>query len=132
MELTPKDMGTSQKTILVVEDDALSMRLFRDVLRAHGYRVLQSEDGITALQLTREHHPDLILMDIQLPGMSGLEAVKWIKEDNGLKAIPIIAVTASAMKGDKAKMLAGGCDDYLPKPVKLKQLVAIIECFFRP
>jgi two-component system, cell cycle response regulator DivK len=125
-------MGASSKTILVVEDDALSMRLFRDVLRAHGYCVLQSEDGITALQLARRHHPDLILMDIQLPGMSGLEAVKWIREDDDLKAIPIIAVTASAMKGDKAKILASGCDDYLPKPVKLKQLVAIIERFMRP
>jgi two-component system, cell cycle response regulator DivK len=94
--------------------------------------VLQAEDGITALLMTRKHQPDLILMDIQLPGMSGLDVVKWVREDDRLKTIPIVAVTASAMKGDKAKILAGGCDDYLPKPVPLKQLVAILERFLRP
>jgi two-component system, cell cycle response regulator DivK len=125
-------MGPSQRSILVVEDDALSMRLLSDVLRAHGYYVLQAEDGITALLMTRKHQPDLILMDILLPGISGMEVVKWIREDDRLKTIPIIAVTASAMKGDKAKMLAGGCDDYLPKPVPLKQLVAMLERFLRP
>jgi two-component system, cell cycle response regulator DivK len=125
-------MGLSQRSILVVEDDALSMRLLSDVLRAHGYCVLQAEDGITALLMTRKHQPDLILMDILLPGISGMEVVRWIREDDRLKTIPIIAVTASAMKGDKAKMLAGGCDDYLPKPVPLKQLVAMLERFLRP
>jgi two-component system cell cycle response regulator DivK len=105
------------------------MKLFHAVLRAHGYTVLQSETGLAALELTRKHHPDLILMDIQLPGMSGLEVTKRIREDEDLKTIPIIAVTASAMRGDKARFLAGGCDDYLPKPIRLWRLVATIEQF---
>src|SRR4030095_8879626 len=96
-------MGASPKTILVVEDDPLSMRLFSDVLRAHGYNVLKTGDGLEALMLTRQHRPDLILMDLQLPGgVSGLEVVRWIKEDDDLKAIPVVAVTAAAMKDDKA------------------------------
>jgi two-component system, cell cycle response regulator DivK len=120
-------IGASPKTILIVEDDALSMRLFRDVQRVHGYRVLQSSRGIEALRLARQHRPDIILMDIQLPDVSGLEVVRWIKEDERLSAIPIVAVTASAMKEDKARMLGGGCDAYLAKPVPLRQLVATVE-----
>jgi two-component system cell cycle response regulator DivK len=124
-------MGVSPKTILVVEDDPLSMRLFSDVLRAHGYNVLKTGEGTTALELTRQYHPDLILMDIQLPGVSGLEIVKWIKEDDDLKAIPIVAVTGSAMKGDKARILGGGCEGYLAKPVALRRLLAVVEQFLR-
>jgi two-component system cell cycle response regulator DivK len=123
-------MGASPKTILVVEDDQLSMRLFSDVLRAHGYNVLKTGDGIEALMLTRQHRPDLILMDIQLRGgVSGLEVVKWVKEDDDLKAIPIVAVTAAAMKDDKAKMLRGGCEGYLAKPVPLRRLLTVVEQF---
>jgi two-component system cell cycle response regulator DivK len=123
-------MGASPKTILVVEDDPLSMRLFSDVLRAHGYNVLKTGDGLEALMLTRQHRPDLILMDIQLPGgVSGLEVVKWVKEDDDLKAIPIVAVTAVAMKDGKAKMLRGGCEGYLAKPVPLRQLLTVVEQF---
>lgn len=124
-------IGASPKTILVVEDDALSMRLFRDVLRAHGYNVLESSSGTEALGLARQHRPHLILMDIQLPDVSGLEVVRWIKEDERLNAIPIVAVTASAMKGDKTRMLGGGCDAYLAKPVPLPQLIAIVERYLR-
>jgi two-component system cell cycle response regulator DivK len=124
-------IGASPKTVLVVEDDALSMRLFRDVLRAHGYNVLQSSSGMEALTLARRHRPHLILMDIQLPDVSGLEVVRWVKEDERLSAIPVVAVTASAMKGDKARMLGGGCDAYLSKPVPLRQLVATVERYLR-
>ncbi len=85
-----------QKTVLIVEDNELNMKLFNDLLEAHGYATLQSRNGMEALELARAHKPDLILMDIQLPEVSGLEVTKWIKEDDELKIIPVIAVTAFA------------------------------------
>ena len=115
----PSREGAAAKTILVVEDNELNMKLFRDLLEVQGYRVLQTRDGMEALKLARQHRPDLILMDIQLPGVSGLEVTKWIKEDTTLKAIPIIAVTAFAMKGDEEKIRRGGCEAYLAKPISV-------------
>ena len=102
------------------------MRLFNDLLEAKGYQTLQSRDGLDALKIARESKPDLILMDIQLPGMSGLEVTKLIKEDENLKTIPIIAVTAFAMKGDEEKFRQGGCEDYLAKPISTSGLLEII------
>ena len=98
------------KTILIVEDNELNMKLFHDLLDAHGYATIQTMDGAEVVDLARKHHPDLILMDIQLPEVSGLEVVKWIKDDEDLKSIPIVAVTAFAMKGDEEKILDGGCE----------------------
>jgi len=89
------------KTLLIVEDNALNMKFFHDLLDAHGYDTLQSKDGMEALAIAREKGPDLILMDIQLPEVSSLKVTKWMKEDNNLKSIPVIAVTAFAMKGDE-------------------------------
>jgi two-component system, cell cycle response regulator DivK len=89
--------------VLIVEDNDLNMKLFNDLLVAHGYDTLQTKDGVEALALARQHRPDLILMDIQLPEISGLQVTKWIKEDKNLSMIPIIAVTAFAMKGDREK-----------------------------
>ena len=89
------------KTVLIVEDNELNMKLFHDLLDAHGYATLQTRDGMEALAMAREHKPDLILMDIQLPEVSGLEVTKWIKEDDNLKSIPVVAVSAFAMKGDE-------------------------------
>ena len=94
-------MDAKTKTVLIVEDNELNMKLFHDLLEAHGYNILQTRDGMEALDLAREHRPDLILMDIQLPEVSGLEVTKWLKEDDELKAIPVVAVTAFAMKGDE-------------------------------
>src|SRR5205807_10059891 len=91
------------RTVLIVEDNELNMKLFHDLLDAHGYKTIQTRDGLEALDLARKHRPDLILMDIQLPEVSGLEVTKWLKEDDNLKAIPVIAVTAFAMKGDEEK-----------------------------
>src|SRR2546422_9541064 len=105
------------KTVLIVEDNDLNMKLFHDLLEAHGYDTLQTKDGMEALKLAREHRPDLILMDIQLPEVSGLEVTKWIKEDDELRSIPIIAVTAFAMKGDEEKIREGGCEAYIAKPI---------------
>ncbi|HEX6120715.1 MAG TPA: response regulator, partial [Dongiaceae bacterium] len=104
--MTPEEKRrrASEKTILIVEDNELNMKLFHDLIQAHGYNILQTKDGMEALKLARQHKPDLILMDIQLPEVSGLEVTKWIKEDDNLKSIPIIAVTAFAMKGDEEKI----------------------------
>ena len=121
--------GNATKTVLVVEDNELNMKLFHDLLEAHGYRILQSKDGLEALKLAREHRPDLILMDIQLPEVSGLEVTKWIKEDENLCDIPVIAVTAFAMKGDEEKIREGGCEAYIAKPISVKSFLETVERF---
>ena len=117
------------KRVLIVEDNDLNMKLFHDLLEAHGYDILQTKDGMEALQLARQHHPDLILMDIQLPEVSGLEVTKWIKEDDDLKAIPVIAVTAFAMKGDEEKIRNGGCEAYIAKPISVANFMRTVERF---
>jgi two-component system cell cycle response regulator DivK len=117
------------KTVLIVEDNELNMKLFTDLLDAHGYDTIQTRDGLEALVLAREHHPDLILMDIQLPEVSGLEITKWIKEDDDLKSIPVVAVTAFAMKGDEEKIREGGCEAYIAKPISLQQFLDTVKRF---
>jgi len=107
------------KTILVVEDNELNMKLFHDLLEAQGYRVLQTGEGLAAFQLAREHRPDLIVMDIQLPAISGLEVTGWLKEDPDLARIPVVAVTAFAMKGDETRIREGGCEAYVAKPISV-------------
>lgn len=111
------------KTVLIVEDNELNLKLFQDLLEAHGFETLQTKDGRQALELTREHKPDLIIMDIQLPEVSGLEVTSWIKNDDSIKHIPIIAVTAFAMKGDEEKMREGGCEAYIAKPISVTQFI---------
>lgn len=131
-EVNGKSIGKangSAKTVLVVEDNELNMKLFHDLLEAHGYNILQTKDGMEALRLAREHHPDLILMDIQLPEVSGLEVTKWIKEDDNLKAIPVIAVTAFAMKGDEEKIRDGGCEAYIAKPISVTNFLQTVQQF---
>ena len=115
------------KTVLVVEDNDLNMKLFHDLLEAHGYNILQTKDGMEALRMAREHRPDLILMDIQLPEVSGLEVTKWIKEDDELKSIPVVAVTAFAMKGDEEKIREGGCEAYISKPISVANFLETVE-----
>lgn len=117
------------KTVLVVEDNDLNMKLFHDLLEAHGYNILQTKDGMDALRLARKHRPDLILMDIQLPEVSGLEVTKWIKEDDALKSIPVVAVTAFAMKGDEEKIREGGCEAYIAKPISVTNFLQTVERF---
>ncbi len=117
------------KTVLVVEDNELNMKLFHDLLEAHGYNILQTKDGIEALRIAREHVPDLILMDIQLPEVSGLEVTRWIKEDDNLKKIPVIAVTAFAMKGDEEKIRDGGCEAYISKPISVAHFLQTVQRF---
>jgi two-component system cell cycle response regulator DivK len=116
-----------RKSVLIVEDNDLNMKLFNDLLEAHGYTTLQTKDGVEALRLARQHRPDLILMDIQLPEVSGLEVTKWLKEDDDLRAIPVIAVTAFAMKGDEEKIRNGGCEAYIAKPISVAGFMRTIE-----
>ncbi|MGI9415958.1 MAG: response regulator [Hyphomicrobiales bacterium] len=117
------------KTILIVEDNELNMNLFHDLLEAHGYKTLQTRDGLSALDIAREHMPDLILMDIQLPEVSGLEVTKWLKEDENLRTIPVIAVTAFAMKGDEEKIREGGCEAYISKPISVNSFLETVDKF---
>ncbi len=127
-EVSGKMNGVA-KTVLVVEDNDLNMKLFHDLLEAHGYNILQTKDGMEALQLARQHRPDLILMDIQLPEVSGLEVTKWLKEDDSLKSIPVVAVTAFAMKGDEEKIREGGCEAYIAKPISVTNFLQTVERF---
>ncbi len=117
------------KRVLIVEDNELNMKLFHDLLEAHGYETIQTRDGLKALDLAREHRPDLILMDIQLPEVSGLEVTKWLKEDEDLKHIPVIAVTAFAMKGDEERIREGGCEAYLSKPISVATFLETVRSF---
>ena len=117
------------KTVLVVEDNELNMKLFRDLLEAQDYDVLETREGLQALTLARQHKPDLILMDIQLPEISGLEVTKWLKEDEELAPIPVIAVTAFAMKGDEERIREGGCEAYLSKPISVMQFLDTVKTY---
>jgi two-component system cell cycle response regulator DivK len=117
------------KTVLIVEDNELNMKLFHDLLEAHGYGTLQTRTGIEALELARKYRPDLILMDIQLPEVSGLEVTKWIKEDDDLSTIPVIAVTAFAMKGDEERIRQGGCEAYISKPISVTKFLETVRSY---
>ena len=125
-------MGPLDKTVLVVEDNDLNMKLFHDLLEMGGYNVLQAKDGMEGWRMAREQRPDLILMDIQLPSVDGLEVTKWLKDDENLKSIPVIAVTAFAMKGDEEKIREGGCDGYIVKPISLSDFLETVERFAKP
>jgi len=117
------------KTVMIVEDNELNMKLFHDLLESQGYATIQTNNGMEALDLARAHHPDLILMDIQLPEVSGLVVTKWLKEDEELKSIPVVAVTAFAMKGDEERILAGGCEGYISKPISVPHFLETIASY---
>ena len=115
------------KTVLIVEDDACNMRLLDDLLGSQGYVTLQAKDGADVLGVVRQHRPDLILMDIRLPTISGLEVTRALKQDEDLRTIPVVAVTAFAMKGDEEKIRRSGCDDYVSKPISLPDFLETIN-----
>jgi signal transduction histidine kinase/ActR/RegA family two-component response regulator len=127
-----QEISTSSPLILIVEDNALNVNTIASYLTAKGYRSIVANDGQAAIELTEQHDPDLILMDIQMPGMDGLEAIIKIRQNPQLITTPIIALTALAMDGDREKCLRAGANDYLTKPVKLKQLHATIQQFLAP
>jgi two-component system cell cycle response regulator DivK len=122
----------TKKTVLIVEDNELNMKLFNDLLEAHGYATLKTAHGNEAMELAPRHRPDLILMDIQLPEVSGLEVTRWLKADPELKSIPVIAVTAFAMKGDEERIREGGCEAYLSKPISVAKFLATVRSFLEP
>jgi two-component system, cell cycle response regulator DivK len=115
------------KTVLIVEDNELNMKLFHDLLEAQGYETLCTGEGLTAFNLAKTHKPDLIVMDIQLPAISGLEVTRWLKEDPALAHIPVVAVTAFAMKGDEERILDGGCEVYVAKPISVTSFLDTIR-----
>jgi two-component system cell cycle response regulator DivK len=115
------------KKVLIVEDNELNMKLFHDLLDSQGYQTLQTREGLQALALARLHKPDLILMDIQLPEISGLEVTKWLKDDEELSHIPVVAVTAFAMKGDEERIRNGGCEAYISKPISVIHFLDVVR-----
>ncbi|MBK9079439.1 MAG: response regulator [Hyphomicrobium sp.] len=123
------DPRLGQRTVLIVEDNELNMKLFNDLLVAHGYRIIQTRNGFDAIDLARTHRPDLILMDIQLPEISGLEVTRWLKDDENLRHIPVIAVTAFAMKGDEERIRSGGCEAYISKPISVMTFLETVRRF---
>jgi len=116
-----------KKKVLIVEDNELNMKLFEDLLGAHGYDTIKTRDGGQVLEIARAQKPDLIIMDIQLPEVSGLEVTQWLKSDHELRAIPVIAVTAFAMKGDEDKIRQGGCEDYVSKPISITDFIKVVQ-----
>lgn len=118
--------------VLIVEDNELNMKLFNDLLEAHGYNTIKTRDGRLAVGMAREHKPDLILMDIQLPEVSGLDIIRLLKADDELKSIPVIAITAFAMKGDEDKIRGSGCEDYISKPISVMGFITTVRKYLEP
>ena len=121
----------SGESVLIIEDNARNLKLVRDVLQFHGYATLEADSGEAGIELAREHHPALILMDVQLPGMDGRAALKVLKADASTQHIPVIALTSFAMKGDRESLLAEGFDDYMAKPIDIKELPRVVESYLR-
>jgi len=118
-----------KKRILIVEDNDLNLKLFRDLLTAHGYDTIETKEGLEAIRLTKDQHPDLILMDIQLPEVSGLDVTRRLKAEKGICDIPIVAVTAFAMKDDEEKILSAGCEAYISKPISIVGFLNTVRRF---
>ena len=117
------------KTVMIVEDNELNMKLFNDLLRANGFDTMPMRNGYEALEALEAARPDLIIMDIQLPEISGLEVTRQIKANEALRHIPVIAVTAFAMKGDEDRIRAGGCEAYLSKPISVASFIETVKGF---
>ena len=118
---------TTPRKVLIVEDNALNMRLFSDLLEASGYETLQCVDGAKAVGIALEETPDLIIMDIQLPEVSGLDITRWLKDDERTSAIPVLAVTAFAMRTDEELVREAGCEGYLSKPIQVRFFLKTVD-----
>jgi two-component system cell cycle response regulator DivK len=117
------------KKVLIVEDDPKNLKLCRDLLQTSGYQTFEAPDGAQGVEMSRSIRPDLILMDIMMPRMDGLEATRLIKADEATRQTPVIALTAYAMKGDKERTLEAGCDGYVAKPVDILELLRLVRRF---
>jgi two-component system cell cycle response regulator DivK len=115
--------------VLVVEDNEKNMKLFRDVLKATGYRTLEATTGEDALELAAQHVPDLVLMDAQLPGIDGVEALRRLRQDERTAEVCVVALTAQAMAGDRERFLEAGFDGYIPKPVDVPDFIGTVKSF---
>ncbi|MCC7447569.1 MAG: response regulator [Anaerolineae bacterium] len=122
----------SAKRVLYIEDNFQNKRLVKKILNAKGYEVLEADDGLKGVDMVAQEKPDLILMDINIPGIDGMEATARIKRQPDLKHIPIIALTANAMRGDREKIMAAGCDDYMQKPINNAKLVETVQNYIGP
>jgi len=121
-----------EKTLLYIEDNYHNRRLVQKILKSRGYDLMLAEDGLSGWDMVKQYKPVLVLLDISLPGMDGMEIAKRIKKDESLRHIWVIALTASAMRGDRERFLKAGCDDYLSKPIQVRELLTKVEKFFRP
>ena len=119
-----------QKIVLYIEDNYHNRRIVRKILQTRGYTLIEAQDGIVGLAMVRKLKPPLVLLDIGLPGMDGIEVVGHIKADTELRDIPVIALTASAMRGDRERFLDAGCDDYLSKPVQAMELINMVAAHY--
>jgi two-component system cell cycle response regulator DivK len=119
--------ASARRCVLIVEDNPLNMKLFSAMIASQGYDVLQASDGLGGLDLAHRQHPDLIIMDVQLPGMSGLDVTRSLKADEDTRDILIIATTAYALRGDEEKIRASGCDGYMAKPIAVSELLDLID-----
>ncbi|WP_330167743.1 response regulator [Bartonella grahamii] len=117
------------KKVMIVEDNELNMKLFRDLVEASGYETIETRNGLMALDLARSSMPSLILVDIQLPEVSGIDVIKQLKADEELRSIPVVAVTAFAMKGDEERIRASGCEEYMSKPISVPQFITMVKHF---
>lgn len=117
----------SEKSVLVVEDNELNMRLFCDLLESFGFKTFQCRDGAKVVEIARQERPDLIIMDIQLPEVSGLDITRWLKDDPELRDIPVLAVTAFAMRNDERRVREAGCEAYLSKPIQMLPFIRTVE-----
>lgn len=117
------------KTVMIVEDNELNMKLFNDLLEAFGYKTIKTRDGRQAVDIVRDQRPDLIIMDIQLPEISGLDITRKLKADPELRSIPVVAVTAFAMRGDEQRIRAEGCEAYLSKPISVQTFLETVKRF---
>jgi len=117
------------KTILIVEDNEKNMKLVRDILRHNGHQTVEAATGVDGVRLANEHRPDLILMDIQLPDIDGIEALRRIRGERALDSVPVIAVSASVMPDDQQKIVTSGFDAFVTKPINLKQFLATVQRF---
>jgi two-component system cell cycle response regulator DivK len=125
------DPEVAGKCVLIVEDNPLNMKLFSAVIAAQGHHVLQATDGSRGLDLAHQEHPDLIIMDVELPGMSGLDVTHSLKTDDDTRDIPIIVTTGYGLNGNEAEVRASGCDGFMAKPIAISEFLELIELFMR-